>query len=122
MADPRQLTPCLLDAFVASRPRARARSVNHLVGILGYFLDWAVTRQHLKAPPLRRTRRRETASRVPFLFNTAQARQLLEAAAALPDHAGSAKDPAACDGEVLPRLAWMAGAPRQNGACRERAP
>ena len=39
----RQLTPCLLDEFVASRPRQRARSFNHLVGILGCFLDWAVT-------------------------------------------------------------------------------
>ncbi len=36
-------------------------------------------------------------------------------------HAGSANDPGACCGEVLPRLAWMVGAPRQNGASRERA-
>ena len=81
-----QLTPCLLDEFVASRPRQRARSFNHLIGILGCFLDWAVTQQRLQVSPLRRTRRRETARRLPFLFDTAQARQLLQAAAALPDN------------------------------------
>lgn len=86
VADLRGLTPSLIDEFVASRPRPRARSFNHLVGILGCFLDWAVMQQRLQASPLRRTRRRETASRLPFLFDTTQARQLLEAAAALPDN------------------------------------
>jgi len=82
----RQLTPALLDAFIGSRPRARARSFNHLVGILGCFLDWAVTQQRLEASPLRRTRRRETGQRLPFLFDATRARQLLDAAAALPDN------------------------------------
>lgn len=82
----RQITPRLLDEFVASRPRERARSFNHLVGVLGCFLDWAVTQQRLDASPLHRTRRRETDQRLPFLFDAATARQLLEAAAALPDN------------------------------------
>jgi integrase len=81
-----ELTSSLLDAFIASRPRARARSFNHLVGILGCFLDWAVSQQRLEASPLVRTHRRETERRVPFLFDTAQARRLLTAAAALPDY------------------------------------
>jgi len=81
-----ELTPSLLGAFIASRPRARARSFNHLVGILGCFLDWAVSQQRLEASPLVRTRRRETDRRVPFLFDAAQARLLLKAAAALPDN------------------------------------
>jgi len=81
-----QLTPSLLDEFVASRPRERARSFNHLVGILGCFFDWLVSQQRLEASPLRRTRRRETDMRLPFLFDAAQARLLLEAAAALPDN------------------------------------
>ncbi len=84
--DLEELTPSLLDAFIASRPRARARSFNHLVGILGCFLDWAITQQRLEVSPLRRTRRRETDQRLPFLFDTARARQLLDAAAALPDN------------------------------------
>jgi len=82
----RQLTPRLLDEFVASRPRQRARSFNNFVGILGCFLDWAVTQQRLDASPLHRIRRRETDQRPPFLFDAAHARQLLEAAAALPDN------------------------------------
>ena len=82
----RQLTPSLLDEFAASRPRPRARSFNHLIGNLGCFLDWAVAQQRLDASPLRATRRRETDRRPPFLFDTAQARRLLEAAAALPDN------------------------------------
>lgn len=81
-----ELTPALLDVFVASRPRARARSFNHLVGILGCFLDWCVIQQRLEVSPLRRTRRRETDRRLPFLFDVTQARWLLAAAAALPDN------------------------------------
>lgn len=81
-----QLSSALLDAFVASRPRSRPRSFNQLVGIVGCFLDWAVTQQLLAASPLRASRRRETARRIPFLFDVAQARGLLEAAAALPDN------------------------------------
>jgi integrase len=84
--DLHQLTPGLLEEFVASRPRRRARSFNHLVGIVGCFLDWTVTQQRLDESPLRTTRRRETAPRTPFLFDTTQARQLLEAAAVLPDN------------------------------------
>jgi integrase len=87
VADLRQLTPALLDEFLASRPRTRARSFNHLVGILGCFLDWTVTQQRLRVSPLHRTRRRETDRRLPFLFDLAQARRLLAAAAALPDNA-----------------------------------
>ncbi len=82
----RQLTPSLLDEFAAYRPRPRARSFNHLIGNLGCFLDWAVAQQRLDASPLRATRRRETDRRPPFLFDTAQARRLLDAAAALPDN------------------------------------
>jgi integrase len=82
----RQLTPGLLDEFIASRPRERARSFNNFVGTLGCFLDWALTQQRLETSPLHRTRRRETDQRLPFLFDAAHARQLLEAAAALPDN------------------------------------
>ena len=81
-----QLTPELLDAFMASRPRTRPRSFNELVGIVGCFLDWAVTQQLLAASPLRTRKRRETAQRIPFLFDIVQAHLLLDAAAALPDN------------------------------------
>ena len=80
------LTPRLLDEFVASRSRRRACSFNHLIGVLGTFLDWAVSQQLLAATPWHGTRRRETDERLPFLLETAQARRLLESAAALPDN------------------------------------
>ncbi len=81
-----ELTPGFLDAFVASRPRARARSFNQLGVILGCFLGWAVSQQRLASSPLRKVHRRETDLRVPFLFDALQARQLLNAARALPDN------------------------------------
>ena len=86
VGDLRGLTPCLLEEFVASRPRQRARSFNHLVGVLGCFLDWAVTQERLDVSLWRGTRRRDTDARLPFLFDVAQARRLLQAAAALPDN------------------------------------
>lgn len=84
------LTPRLLDDFVASRPRHRARSFNHLIGIVNGFLDWAVSQQRLERAPWHGTRRRVTDQRLPFLFEPSQARRLLDAAAALPDNARAA--------------------------------
>ncbi|QCO97933.1 integrase [Arthrobacter sp. 24S4-2] len=86
VSDLADLTPGLLDEFVASRPRHRARSFNHLIGVLGSFLDWAVGQQRLDTSQWHGTRRRDTDRRLPFLFDPSQARQLLEAAAALPDY------------------------------------
>lgn len=81
-----QLTSALLDEFLASRPRARPRSFNHLLGVLACLMDWAVAQELLAASPLRTRRRRVTSNRVPFLFDASQARRLLAAAAALPDN------------------------------------
>lgn len=81
-----ELTPAMLNEFIGSRPRTRARSFNHLVGVIGCFLDWCVVQQRLTSSPLRRTRRRETDQRLPFLFDTARAGVLLDAAAGLPDN------------------------------------
>ena len=79
------LTPALLEDFLASRPRARPRSFNHLLGVVRCLLDWAVTWQLLEASPLQARRHRVTAARIPLLSGPAQARQLLDAAAALAD-------------------------------------
>jgi integrase len=86
-----QLTPQLLDEFLASRPRSRPRSFNHLLGVVAGFLDWAVAQELIEASPLRAQRRRTTSARVPFLFDPAQARRLLDAAAALPDNSRAAQ-------------------------------
>ncbi len=81
-----EITPSLLEDFLASRPRSRARSFNHLRGAVARLFDWAVSQQLLENSPLRTPRRRVTTWRIPFVFDTAQARQLLNAAAALPDN------------------------------------
>jgi integrase len=86
-----QLTPALLEDFLASRPRYHPRSFNHLLGVVACLLDWAVSQELLDVSPLRARRRRATASRIPFLFDAAQARRLLDAAAALPDNSRAAQ-------------------------------
>ena len=80
-----ELTPALLEDFLASRPRSHPRSFNHLLGVVRCPLDWAVTWGLLEASPLQAGRHRVTSARIPFLFDPVQARRLLDAAAALPD-------------------------------------
>jgi integrase len=81
-----QLTATSLETFLASRPRCRPRSFNHLLGVVRCFLDWAVIQERLAVSPLAVRRRRVTAGRIPFIFDIVQARRLLAAAAALPDN------------------------------------
>jgi site-specific recombinase XerD len=81
-----ELTPVLLDDFLASRSRPRPRGFNHLLGVVRRLLEWAVAHELLEASPLQTRPRRETATRIPFLFDITQARRLLDAAAALPDY------------------------------------
>lgn len=80
-----EITPALLDEFLASRPRLRPRSVNHLLGVVRCLLDWAVSPQLLEVSPLR-ARSRVTADRIPFIFDASQARRLLEVGGALFDN------------------------------------
>jgi integrase len=80
------LTPALIDDFLASRPRARPRSFNHLRGVVSGLLQWAVTGELIPASPMQARRRRAGPAPVPFLFDVAQARRLLDAAGALPDN------------------------------------
>lgn len=82
-----ELSPALLEDFLASRPRSRPRSFNHLLGVVRGLLGWAVTQELLSTSPLQARPRRVTSARVPFLFTPSQARRLLDAAAALPDNA-----------------------------------
>jgi integrase len=87
-----RLTSRILDDFLASRPRNRPRSFNHLLGVVSGMLDWAVMQQMLDtAPPLRTRRRRAGAGPLPFLFDITQARLLLDTAAALPDNPRAAR-------------------------------
>src|SRR3954471_14700415 len=86
---PEQLTPDLLDAFLASRPRNTPRSYNHLLGTVARLFNWLVGQGLLERSPLRAKPRRQTTQRIPFLFDQTMARRLLELAGGLPDTQGA---------------------------------
>ena len=119
-----ELTPALLEDFLASRPRLRPRSFNHLLGVVRCLLDWAVTWDLLEASPLQARRHRVTAARIPFLFDPVQARRLLDAAAALPDgpRAPGAGPDLPCDLRPVlrARAARRRGMRPAPGRCRRR--
>jgi site-specific recombinase XerD len=83
---PEQITSDLLDAFLASRPRKTPRSYNHLLGTVARLFNWMTSQGHLQRSPLRAKPRRQTAHRIPFLFDQTAARRLLETAGGLPDN------------------------------------
>ncbi len=74
----------VLEAFLASRPRS-ARSYNNLLGVVRRLLDWMVDQQELAVSPLQSRPRPQTARRLPFLYDEATIRRVLEYAAELPD-------------------------------------
>jgi site-specific recombinase XerD len=80
-----EIEPALLEDFLASRPRSRPRSYNHLLCVVRRLFDWLVAQGELACSPVQTGPRRETARRIPFLFNAEQARRLLDAAIKLPD-------------------------------------
>ena len=69
LATPEAITPEILEEFLGSRPRRRPRSYNHLLGVVRRLFDWLVAQDRLKQSPLRAKKRRETAQRIPYLFN-----------------------------------------------------
>jgi integrase len=75
----------LLEAFLASRPRS-ARGYNNLLSVVRRLLDWMVDQQELAVSPLQSRPRPQTARRLPFLYDEATIRRLLEYAAELPDN------------------------------------
>lgn len=83
------ITPELIEAFLASRPRTTPLSHNNLLGIVHRLFDWLVLHELIDRCPVRTRPRRATASRMPFIFDVDQARRLVEAARSLPDHSRS---------------------------------
>jgi len=79
------ITPVVIDAFLASRPRPAPESYNHLLATVSRVFDWLAAHDLGPPSPVRATRRRATRSRLPFLFDAAAARRLLEAAGNLPE-------------------------------------
>jgi site-specific recombinase XerD len=79
------LTADVLEAFLASRPRDRPRSYNHLLGVVRRLVDWLVVQGDIENAPTLPPPRRTTSRRLPFLFNVETARRLLALAGRLPD-------------------------------------
>lgn len=80
------ITAECLEQFLASRPRTEPRGYNALLGTVRRLFDWLVDQQELSVSPLLTRPRRETARRLPFLYDQATIRQLLEFTASLPDY------------------------------------
>jgi len=80
------ITPTLVDAFLASRPRSRPRSYNHLLSVVRRLFKWLVRQERLSQSPVQSRPRHATASQLTFLFDRGKAQQLLKLAAELPDN------------------------------------
>ena len=80
------VTADCLEQFLASRPRPEPRGYNNLLCTVRRLFDWLVDQGELTASPLRTRPRRATARRLPYLYDQATVRLLLEFAATLPDY------------------------------------
>ena len=83
------ITPEVVDAFLASRPRHAPRSYNHLRGTLIRLFDWLAAHDRFGPSPVHTRPRWATRARLPFLFEDDTARRLLEIAGQLPDRGGT---------------------------------
>ena len=86
VVDRAALTPPIIEAFLASRPRTRPRSFNHLLGIIRCFFIWNVAQGRLTHSPVRSRPRVVNSHRYPYLFEPQQVRQILIITAQLPDN------------------------------------
>ena len=77
------ITPNLIDAFLASRQRTRARSHNHLISVLERLFRWLVAQEVLAASPMQARPRRPGVQPRPFLFEPSDVECLLAEAAQL---------------------------------------
>lgn len=82
---PGDITPELIEKFLASRPRARPRSYNHLLCTVRRLFDWLVTQEVLKLCPVQVRPKRRGDQRVPFIFDIHSAKRLLDIARQLPE-------------------------------------
>jgi site-specific recombinase XerD len=79
------ITPAVIEAFLASRPRTAPRSFNQLLGIVTGLFEWLIARDFVPRSPVQAKPRRTTAFRRPFLFDSPTARRLIDAAGSLRD-------------------------------------
>src|SRR5260370_25428099 len=76
----------VIEGFLKSRPRRTAGSYNHLLGTMLIFFEWARVHKFIKHNPVKVEPRRETAKRIPYVFDLDDARRLLDLARRLPDN------------------------------------
>ncbi len=74
-----------LTAFLTSRPRTTGTSYNNLLGVVRRLLEWMVDQQELASSPLTARTQPQSARRLPYLFDPATIRRMLDYAAELPD-------------------------------------
>jgi integrase/recombinase XerD len=79
----------LIEAFLLARPRPHPRSYNHLRCTLARLFAWLVGQGRLEQTPVQSRPRRATYQRQPFIFDTANARRLLDLVQRLPDKGGT---------------------------------
>ena len=79
------ITPEVLDGFLASRPRA-PRSHNILLAAVRKLFHWLVLHEYIVTSPVRSEPMRCSAALRPYLFDKTQIRSLLDAAVRLPDN------------------------------------
>ena len=82
---PSDITPELIETILASRPRPRPRSYNHLLCTMRRLFDWLVTQEVLEHSPVQVQPKRRISQRAPFIFDIHSAKRLLEVARRLPD-------------------------------------
>jgi len=85
----RVITARHIDAYLASRPRTRPRSYNHLLGAVRRLFRWLVIQGELGRSPVCQRPRRDTSRRIPFIFAPEDARRLLACADTLPTKGGT---------------------------------
>jgi integrase len=81
-----EITAAMVDKFLASRPRNRPRSYNHLLSVVNRLFKWLVRQNRLPQSPVQSRPRHATASETTFLFDRVHAQKLLQLAAELPDN------------------------------------
>ena len=79
----------LIERFLVSRPRPHPRSYNHLRCTLARLFAWLVGQGRLEQTPVQSRPRRAAYQRQPFIFDTANARCLLDLVQTLPDKGGT---------------------------------
>lgn len=83
------LTPTLIDEFLASRPRSRPRSYNHLRCTVGRLFAYLVSHGKIARTPLQSPPRRSRYQRSPYIFDQTAARRLLSTARSLATRGGT---------------------------------